>query len=74
MRPDLSFDECVKRPILNIGAENMTKYTRCIFNNRKSQYELRYIVTNDDITYIDWKISVSYSDADYLRRSKQVKK
>ena len=74
LRPDLSFDERVKRPILTIGAENMTKHTRCIFNNRTSQYELRYIVTNDDDTsYIDWKTSVSYSDADYLRWSKQAK-
>ena len=51
----------------------MTKNTRCIFNNRTSQYELRYIVTNDDISYIDWKTSVSYSDEDYLRCSKQAK-
>ena len=51
----------------------MTKNTRCIFNNRTYQYELRYIVTNDDISYIDWKTSVSYSDADYLRWSKQAK-
>ena len=27
LRPDLSFDERVKRPILTIGAENMTKNT-----------------------------------------------
>ena len=61
LRPDISFDE---RPILTIGAENITKHTRCISNNRTSQYELTYIVMNDDISYIDWKISVYYSDAD----------
>ena len=73
LRPDLSFDERVKRPILTIGDEHMTKHTICIFNNRTSQYELRYIVTSDDISYIDWKIFVSYSDVDYLRWSKQAK-
>ena len=51
----------------------MTKHTRCIFNNRTSQYALRYIVTNDNTSYIDWKTSVSYSDADYLRWTKQAK-
>ena len=74
LRPDLSFDEREKRPILTIGADNMTKHTICIFNNRSSQYELRYIVTNDDDTsYIDWKTSVTYSDADYLKWAKQAK-
>ena len=70
MRPDPSFDEREKSPILTIGPANMIKHTRCIFNNRTSQYELRYIVTKDDIAYIDWKTYVSYSDADYLIWSK----
>ena len=65
--PDLSFDEHVKRHILTIVAEHMNKPNRCIFNNRTSQYELTYIVTNDDISYIDWKTYLSYSDADYFR-------
>ena len=36
LRPDLSFDEREKRHILTIGADTMTKHTRCIFNNRSS--------------------------------------
>ena len=48
LRPELSYDERLKRIILLIGANALSGNTRCVFNNSTLSYELKnYKIDND---------------------------
>ena len=65
LRPDLSYDECLKCIILPIGANALTGNIRCVFNNSTLSYELKNYKIDNDKYIIDWNTTITYSDTDY---------
>ena len=65
LRPDLSYDERLKRIILPIGANALPGNIRCVFNNSTQSYELKNYKIDNEKYIIDLNTTITYSDTDY---------
>ena len=71
VRPSLPQATRDHRDVLYYGAThsvlNTKKVARCVYNERKELYELRYLFfdTSRNIDRVDWSSAVEYIDADY---------